>query len=318
MRISLGCLVASALVLTAFPHVQAQDTVGIVPPLDDDQAARTSPGNAYGVRYARRKLVMPKGMVRGTFDLVAGRVVDENTTTINFGAAISPAKYLEIGFSRYRMAAYPSPDSLRAFGGDGLIPIVAQGSDLIPLLSTRDRAFGDMFAYLRVEAPTEPNWDRPASRPPTAVVDIAFDFGILIPTASELGLLFGIPIRFHGGNVFAFDTGLMVNLDNIGGPGDQFTSITVPWNLVFSATDFLFVKLNGGLSAIDVVGTGGNALKVFPLGLGLGGTVSSERLMSDIYAAFSWPVLGAIDPSETTTDVWTITIGATFYSPVLF
>jgi hypothetical protein len=48
--------------------------------------------------------------------------------------------------------------------------------------------------------------------------------------------------------------------------------------------------------------------------------------MSDVFAAFSWPVLGSVVPgfgffersSETTTDFWTITLGVNFYSPVLF
>jgi len=61
----------------------------------------------------------------------------------------------------------------------------------------------------------------------------------VIPTASELGFLFGIPLRFHGGDVFAFGAGVMVNVDNIGGEGGHFTSSALPWNLIFSATDFL-------------------------------------------------------------------------------
>jgi hypothetical protein len=284
----------------------------------ETRQARTSPKDAYGIRYARRKLAMPKGMMRGTFDLVTGRIEDEGTTTINFGAAVAPARYVEVGFSRYRMGSYPNPDLQRAFGGDGLIPIVAQGRDLIPAGSPHDRTFGDMLAYLRVEPPTEPASDRYGVAPATSVLDIAFDFGLLIPTASELGLLFGIPIRLHGGDIFAFDLGVTVSMDNIGGAGGHFTSITMPWNLVFSATDFLFVKLNSGLTAVDVSESGGNAFKAFPLGLGIGGTVAGKRIMSDIFAAFSWPILGTVDPGGTNTDVWTITVGTNLYSPVLF
>ena len=293
------------------------DSVKLAPgPLEKADEYPPSPSDTYGIRYARRKLVMPKGMMRGTFDVVVGRVSNENTATFNFGAAVSPAKYVEVGFSRYRMGSYPNPDVLRALGGDGLIPIVVQGRDLIPLGSTNNRAFGDMLAYLRVEAPTEPDWERNSKAPATSVLDIAFDIGFLIPTASEFGLLFGVPIRFHGGDIFALDVGLTVNVDNIGGNGGHFTSITLPWNLVFSATDFLFVKLDSGLNAVDV--TGGNALKAFPFGFGLGGTVAGKRIMSDIFAAFSWPFLGTVDPQGTNTDIWTITIGTNLYSPALF
>ena len=156
------------------------------------------------------------------------------------------------------------------------------------------------------------------SNAPTSHVDIAFDVGFLIPTASEFGVLFGVPIRIHGGDIFAFDVGLQINIDNINRERAQFTSISLAWNLVFSATDFLFVKVDSGLNAIDLVGSGGNAFKVFPLGLGVGGTVSGKRIMTDIFAPFSWPVLGTLDPRGTNTDIWTITIGTNLYSPVLF
>ena len=284
----------------------------------EDEQTRVSPEDAYGARYARRKLTIPRGMMRGTFDVVVGNVMGDATATMSFGAAVSPAKFVEVGFSRYRMGSYPSPDVLRALGGNGLIPIVLQGRGIVPLGSTQTRGFGDMFAYVRVEPPTEPASDKYGRAPATSVLDIAFDVGILIPTASEFGVLFGVPIRLHGGDVFAFDVGLQINIDNITRERAQFTSIALPWNLVFSATDFLFVKLDSGLDAIDLVGSGGNAFKAFPLGFGVGGTVSGKRIMTDIFAAFSWPALGTLDPRGTNTDIWTVTIGTNFYSPILF
>jgi hypothetical protein len=281
-------------------------------------AERVSPEDAYGIRYARRKLAMPRGMMRGSFDVVAGSVQKQGTATINFGAAIAPAKFVEVGFSRYRMGSYPSPDVLRALGGDGLIPIVVQGRGVIPATSNNERGFGDMLAYLRVEPPTEPSSDKYGSAPANSVLDIAFDVGFLIPTASEFGVLFGVPLRLHGGDVFAFDVGVTVNVDNISASGRALTSIALPWNLVFSATEFLFLKIDSGLDVLDPAGSGGNAFKVFPLGFGVGGTVANPRIMADIFAAFSWPALGTLDPRGTNTDVWTITIGTNFYSPVLF
>lgn len=286
-------------------------------PEAEEESASTSPQDAYGVRYARRKLAMPKGMTRGTFDSVVGNVQGDATATINLGAAFSPAKYLEIGFSRYRMGSYPSPDALRAPGGDGLIPIVVQGGDVFRASSNRERGFGNMLTYLRVEPPTDRAYGGEYGKAPsTSVADIAFDFGLVLPTASELGVFFGIPLRVHGGKVFAFDTGLAVHVDNIGEGSSQFTSIMLPWNLVFSATDYLFIKVNSGLDAIDVAG--GNALKVFPLGLSVGGTLSKQRIMADIFTAFSWPALGTLDATGKITDIWMITIGTNLYSPVLF
>lgn len=116
----------------------------------------------------------------------------------------------------------------------------------------------------------------------------------------------------------------MINVDDISGEFDNITSISVPWNVVLSVTDMVFLKVNSGLNALDV--GSGSALKVFPFGFGMGVTAEGERIMSDIFAAFSWPFLGSVVPgffgfgrsSQATTDVWTITIGANFYSPVLF
>jgi len=277
---------------------------------EEQNGESTSPADAYGIRYAARGLVMPKGMVRGTFDVVIGRAPGADATTINFGAAISPVKHLELGFSRYRMGSYPNPDIWRATGGDGLIPIIAQGQDLIPFLAPANQTFGDMFAYARVAGP------------PSGIVNIGFDLGFLIPTASEFGMLIGIPMRFHGGEVFAFDTGLMINLDYLASDFETFTSISFPWNIVLSVSDEVFLKINSGLDAVDVSTPG--SLILFPLGFGLGVTTSGERIMSDVFAAFSWPSLGTLlsvadfRATEATTDVWTITIGVNFYSPVLF
>lgn len=275
-------------------------------------AEAQSPAEAYGVRYAARGLVMPKGMVRGTFDVVISRSGDlgAEATTLNFGAAIAPVKYLELGFSRYRMGSYPNPDIWRVTGGDGLVPIIAQGQELVPPLAPANRAFGDMFAYARVASPAGDT------------VNIGLDLGFLIPTASEFGMLIGIPLRFHGGQLFAFDTGLMINLDYLASDFDTFTSISFPWNVVLSVTDEVFVKINSGLNAVDASAPG--SLIFFPLGFGLGVTASGERLMGDVFAGFSWPFLGTVGNfldtrfTEATTDSWTITIGMNLYSPVLF
>lgn len=303
-RVLFGFAVVSTSFLSgSFHHVGAQF------PEEQNQES-TSPADAYGIRYAARGLVMPKGMIRGTFDVVIGRQPGLEATTINFGAAISPVNHLELGFSRYRMASYPNPDIWRSTGGDGLIPIIAQGQDLVPVLDPANRAFGDMFAYVRGEVPD------------LDVANIGFDLGFLIPTASNLGILIGIPLRFHGGEVFAFDTGLMINLDNLASDFENWTSISFPWNVVLSVTDEVFVKINSGLNAVDVTSEG--SLIFFPFGFGLGATASGERIMSDVFAAFSWPYLGTVARifdtrfTEATRDAWTITLGVNFYSPVLF
>ncbi len=306
--VGVAVLVLATLLGGAVEPVHAQ-----VPLPDEEDSSK--PADAYDVRYATRKLVMPRGMIRGTFDIVVGDLGDfsgsllsDRTTSLNFGVALSPARNFEIGFSRYRMGSYPNPDLFRAFGGDGLIPIVAQGGEIVPLLRTKGDVFGDMFLYTRLQIPD------------SKIVDVAFDLGFLLPTASEFGMLIGLPVRIHGGKVFAFDTGVMINLDDLSGSFDSFASVSMPWNVVLSVADEFFLKINSGLDAIDVGSE--FTLKVFPFGFGTGVTVSSERLMSDVFAAFFWPLFAVVERdfpgNEVTVDIWTITIGVTFYSPVLF
>lgn len=312
-------LLVGGVLLVGSERAAAQSDEAAQTPLEQMPSAReepsTKPADAYGIRYATRKLVMPKGMIRGTFDIVIGNYGAqdgfdpvERSTSLNFGVALSPGNNFEIGFSRYRMGSYPNPDLFRAFGGDGLIPIVAQGGEFVPPLRTKGDVFGDMVFYTRAQIPD------------TKIVDVGFDLGFLLPTASEFGLLIGLPIRIHGGEVFAFDTGVMIAVDDVGGSLESFASVLLPWNVVFSVTDEFFFKINSGLDAIDV---GSDfTLKVFPLGFGIGVTASGERLMSDVFAAFSWPLFAIVEQdfpgNEVTTDIWTITIGVTFYSPVLF
>ena len=61
----------------------------------------------------------------------------------------------------------------------------------------------------------------------TGPLDIALDFGLLVPIASELGVLFGVPIRLHVAEVLAIDVGMLINVDNIGGDGRIITSIGI-------------------------------------------------------------------------------------------
>ena len=293
------------------PSPVSEDPEALTVP-EDAAEAPTSAADSYGIRYVQRQLVMPQGMVRGTFDMTVGNIEGLTSIAFDFGAAIAPANHIEIGFSRYRMGSFPSPTVLGAFGGRGLIPVIAEGSDFVPLTRTNSKAFGDIVAYVRGEPPIFEE-----------VVDIAFDLGFLIPTASNFGMLVGLPIRFHGGKVAAIDTGVEILINDIGEEFGSVVTISVPVNLVFNVTDEGFVMLNSGFSALDV----GEEfpLKTFPLGVGVGYTVATRRSMFDLFATFSWPAFGTLldgpfeeSTWENITGVTAVTIGANFYSPVLF
>ena len=99
------------------------------PPPVGDMKRRAS--EFYDIRIANRDLVMPRGMMRGTFDTVVGKR-NETTgpggrpfgptgtiSTMNFGVSMSLAKDFEIGFSRYRMGSFPSIHIFPGWGCGG-------------------------------------------------------------------------------------------------------------------------------------------------------------------------------------------------------
>ncbi|MDH3728803.1 MAG: hypothetical protein OER77_14825, partial [Myxococcales bacterium] len=121
------------------------------PPVGD---RRDNASESYDIRYANRSLTMPRGMMRGTFDVVIGRREELQGTidplgptgtisTLNLGVALTVANDFEIGFSRYRMGSYPPvsifPDY--GFGGAGLLSMIV----------APDVKFGDMPFYGRFQ-----------------------------------------------------------------------------------------------------------------------------------------------------------------------
>ena len=108
----LACGLVVATVCCALPgKVLAQNTAGLSAESTEVQQSKRASDN-YDLRYAARPLTMPKGMIRGTFDVSGLRLtllgVSQMSWTLNFGVAIAPVKHLEIGFSRYRMGSLAS------------------------------------------------------------------------------------------------------------------------------------------------------------------------------------------------------------------
>lgn len=253
----------------------------------------------YGLAYAARSLTMPKGMIRGTFDVSGLRlpafVGSEIFWTLNFGIAIAPVNNLEIGFSRYRMGSFPGINSLDLLG--------LGGQGLISVFVSPETDFGDIPFYLRYQA-TE------------GVADVAVEFRLRIPTFSELGIAFGVPLRLHAGDSVAIDTGFDLTYDDPGGV--DLVSIGFPLDLVVNPTSNLFFKIQSGVSLPDL--TEAPTIAAFPLGFTLGGSAAAGPAMLDAFVAFRFPIFGAVGDgqSELTSDIWTITIGINVYSPVLF
>lgn len=268
------------------------------PPLPVEAPSKDAADN-YGLAYAGRELTMPRGMVRGTFDVNTWHIdifgSSENFVSLNFGAAISPVDNLEIGFSRYRMGSFP---------GINFIDLVNLGaSGLISGIVSPEGDFGDIPFYLRYQAVS-------------GTADVALEFRLRIPTLSEFGLAFGVPVRIHAGDSVAIDTGVDITFDD---PGDlDILSVGVPLQVVGNLSDNVFLELQTGVSLPDI--TTDPVVTVLPLGFTVGGSVDAGPVMLDAFLNFRFPLFAAFSSgeSEVTTEIWTITVGINVYSPVLF
>lgn len=265
------------------------------------EKSRDSAADAYGLAYAQRGLVMPKGMVRGTFDLTVGKLFagTDAITSMSFGVALSVVENLELGFSRYRMGSFPDLNTFPSlgFGGEGLIGF----------FMTPDGSFGDIPFYARYRLVD------------AEAVEIAIDFGVLFPTETEWGILAGVPIRFHAGDQVAVDTGAQLWVNDAG--GFNILTFGIPLSIVGNITKHGFLKINTGVVILDLSHeVADKPLYAIPFGFGGGFNFEAGSTMLDLFAAFRWPALGAFSDgaSDTSADYWTLTFGLNIYSPVLF
>jgi len=301
------------------PPVRSEDSAPRNPDwVEEDEPppmrkVKRSASELYGLRYATRSLTMPRGMMRGTFDTVVGRDTvagsssAETVSTMSFGAAITLADDFEIGFSRYRMASFPSISLFPTFGFGG--------EGLIAFSMSPEAQFGDIPFYGRFEA-----LDR-------EVVKLALDAVFRIPTQTNFGFLGGATLRFVIQDRFAIDTGLDFTVDH-NSQGPELWSLDLPLKLVANATDRLFIEVRSGMTIYDLsqtirTVTSGLLQGPFyfiPLGLRAGYTVEPRATMLDIFASFGFPTLYGFTTrdSSLTPETWQVTIGLNIYSPALF
>ena len=273
----------------------------------------------YDLRYANRDLTLPRGMIRGTFDTVVGRRVEQaqglpepfgpvgTISTMNFGVAISVAEDFEIGFSRYRMGSFPSINIYPGFGFGG--------EGLITFSMSPEVKFGDIPLYGRFQVLDRDN------------VKMAIDAVFRIPSRTTFGFLAGVPLRFIIAERFTFDTAVeMVVDENPQGP--SVWSLNIPLKFVANATDRLFVEAGSGMTFFDLsqtirTVTSGLVQGPFyfiPLGARIGYTVEAKATMMDIFASFRFPTLYGFTTrtSALNAETWQLTIGFNVHSPILF
>ncbi len=273
----------------------------------------------YDLRYANRDLTLPRGMIRGTFDTVVGRRVEQTQgvdepfgplgtiSTMNFGVAISVAQDFEIGFSRYRMGSFPSINIYPGFGFGG--------EGLITFSMSPEAKFGDIPLYGRFQVLDRDN------------VKMAIDAVFRIPSRTTFGFIGGVPLRFIIAERFTFDTAVeMVVDDNPQGP--SVWSLNIPLKFVANATDQLFIEAGSGMTFFDLsqtirTVTSGLIQGPFyfiPLGARVGYTVEAKATMMDIFASFRFPTFYGFTTraSGLNAETWQVTIGFNVHSPVLF
>lgn len=286
------------------------------PPVGD---AKRKASEFYDVRYANRDLTMPRGMMRGTWDTVVGRRLEEaqglnepfgptgTVSTMNFGVALSVTDDVEIGFSRYRTGSYPSISIFPGFGFGG--------EGLITFSMSPEAKFGDIPFYGRFQA-----LDRDT-------VKLGFDMVFRIPSRTTFGFIGGVPLRFIIQEQFTFDTGIeFVYDDNPQGPG--VFSLNLPFQFTANATDNLFISFQSGMNLFDLSQTIRTATSgliqgpfyFIPLGLGIGYTVEPRATMMDVFANFRFPTFYGFSTraNELNAETWQVTIGINIHTPVLF
>jgi len=273
----------------------------------------------YDLRYANRDLVLPRGMMRGTFDTVVGRRPGQTgafgdpfgptgtISTMNLGVAISLAEDFEVGLSRYRMGSFPTISLFptEGFGGEGLITF-----SMSP-----EAKFGDIPLYGRFQV-----LDRGS-------VKLALDAVFRLPSRTTFGFLFGIPMRFIIDERFAFDTALEMTVDD-NPQGPSVWSLNIPLKFVANATDHLFIEVGSGMTFFDLSqtirtltsGLTQGPFYFIPVGARLGTTFEARATMMDAFVSFRLPTLYGFSTraSELNAETWQVTIGLNVHSPVLF
>lgn len=262
--------------------------------------ARRSASEVYDIRFSNRSLTLPRGMIRGTYDTVAGRRLGtaDAVSAMSLGFAISLAQDFEIGFSRYRMGSFPDSSALPSFGfgGEGLIAF-----SLSP-----DVKFGDIPLYARFQA-----LDRKA-------VKLALDAVFRIPSQTNFGFLGGIPIRVIVQERFSFDFGVQFDVvDNPQGP--VLWGMNLPFAFNANATDGLFFQLLSGINLFDLgqtlrTATSGLVQGPFyfiPLGVTAGYAFEGGSTMMDAFVSFRFPALYGFTArdSNVNSETWQFIIG---------
>ena len=274
------------------------------PPVAEDEV-KVATFHEYPTRFARRPLVLDKGMVRADSRLTVGGVSGPGTfSSLDLGGAISPVENLELGLSTELTGAVPAP------GGIGLISIIFSPK----------ASYGDIPVYARYQF-------HEGERAFLAAVDLV----LVLPSNTDFTLTAGLPMRIlELFGLFTVDMNVNFRYRN----GDKYAALvpnpsknTMDFEFggaaIINLTDYGFLEIGGGLTVANIGGAP-DAKSVIEIPFFLGGGYTLQRKdLIDIFAQFGWMPLmtGNAPPGRDTFNVgddWFVTIGATVHTKPLF
>lgn len=274
---------------------------------EGEQPAEPPPAlfsDSYPVRFARRPLVLDRGMVRADGRLTVGGVPGSGTfSSLDLGGAVSPIENLELGVSTELVGSVPAPG----------------GVSLIPILFSPNASYGDIPIYGRYQFAE------------SDVAFVAVDLVLVLPTNTDFTLTAGLPLRIvELFGLFTMDMNLNVRYRNgdkhaafVADPAKNTADFTFSGASAINITDNGFIEIGGGVGLINVGGrSGARNVVELPFFLG-GGYTYVGKVLVDLFAQFGFqPLMTANGPPGRDTfnvgDDWYVTVGATVHTRSLF
>ena len=277
---------------------------GVEAEQEEKTTART--GDGYPIRWARRPLVLQRGMVRADGRTYVGGTFTSGTlSSIDIGGALSPVDNLEIGISSQRIGTVP------ATAGNGMLTVIT---------SPKAR-YGDIPVYARYQFHQND------------VLAVGVDVVLSLPANTDFRITANLPLRiFEILGLFTMDMNTGFTLV----AGDSYGELTPePSNVTFdfdwggagtvNVTDHAFVQIGGGVSVVNLNGGPGvRAVVELPAFVGAGYTYESpKRLLVDFFlqGGFLPVMFGNPPPGLSNFEVestWFVAFGAQVYTEPLF
>ena len=179
----------------------------------------------------------------------------------------------------------------------GVIDGLELGTVIFPLQFAPDVDFGDLEFYGRYRFFQG------------RIADIGAQLTFHVPTQTEFGMGFGLPMRFRLGSIARIDTG--VEFEVVLPDGDSLLLFDLPFGIAFNITDAVFLGGRAGMTLIDL----DDPLVAFPLGIYGGYTLTggSGKVLADLTAGFTWPFLGTANPGDSLPENFLFQFGASVY-----